>query len=237
MPEAFPCMFGAVPCIIMVAVPVFIAIMVIGHLQAKKRRESLAAWAARHGLHFTPDKDHQFDARFPEFDCLRHGSDRYAYNIITGEWEGRRIIAFDYHYETESRNSKGQSTTHDHSFSAVVLRAKVPIKPLVIRAETIFDKLGGVFGFDDIDFESAEFSGRYHVKSPDRKWAYDVLHPRTIEFILASPRCNLEFDRRHIIAWSSSTSTAQQHEQSIRLIDGILDRLPAYLIEQQQQIG
>ena len=38
--------------------------------------------------------------------------------------------------------------------------------------------------FDDIDFESDEFSRKFYVQSSDRKFAYDVLHPRMMEFLL-----------------------------------------------------
>ena len=44
---------------------------------------------------------------------------------------------------------------------------------------------GEFFGHDDIDFESAEFSRNFYVKSSDRKWAFDILHARAMEFLLA----------------------------------------------------
>ena len=48
----------------------------------------------------------------------------------------------------------------------------------------VFDKVKGAFGFDDIDFESEEFSRRFWVQSSDKRFAYDVLHPRMMEFLL-----------------------------------------------------
>ena len=50
----------------------------------------------------------------------------------------------------------------------------------------LFDKVAGAFGFDDIDFESSEFSKRFYVKSTEKRFAYDVLHPRMMEFLLAA---------------------------------------------------
>ncbi|MCZ6810529.1 MAG: hypothetical protein O7D97_00875, partial [Planctomycetota bacterium] len=79
---------------------------------------------------------------------------------------------------------------------------------LLIRREGMFDKLAGAFGFDDIDFESAEFSKRFYVKSPDKRFAYDVIHPRMMEFLLGGDpptvdieagRCCLSDGRHH---WS-----------------------------------
>ena len=107
--------------------------------------------------------------------------------------------AFDYHWQTHSTNSKGQRQTHTHRMSALVVDARVPLKGLQIRAENFFDKMKSAFGFDDIDFESAEFSRKFHVSAEDRKWAYDVLHARAIEFLLAQPhRYTIHFHRHEI---------------------------------------
>ena len=213
-----------------------IVLIVVGAAQQRKRRAALQAWVARHNLSFSPDRDAGFDEQFPEFDCLRYGSDRYAYNIIRGTWDDRPLVAFDYHYETHSTDSKGRRKTNHHHFSAVILGAKVPLKPLIVRSENIFDKLKSVFGFDDIDFESAQFSRRFYVASPDRRWAYDVLHPRVMQFLLDSPRFNIEFDRRRVIAWRSRCFAVADREQAIAVIDGLLDQLPDYVRRQQKEL-
>jgi len=207
----------------------FIAIAVYSHYKAKQRREALARWASEHGLTFTRHRDASMDNRFDQFDCLKQGSDRYAYNIIEGDYHGRILLAFDYHYETYSTDSKGRRQTHHHHFSAAIVRASMPLKPLTIRKENLLDKVGGLFGFDDIDFESAAFSREFHVKAPDRKWAYDVLHARAIEFLLGRPRFSLEFDERHVIAWRGSRFDIHEFEQAVGVIEGLLDQLPEYV--------
>lgn len=227
-------MIELMPFIIIAFIGLAVAAIVYGHIQAKKRREALAAWANARGLRYSREKDRGYDERFPEFNCLRQGSNRYAYNICAGELRGRHVQAFDYHYETRSTDSKGRRRTHHHHFSAVIVRANLPLKPLMIRSENIFDKLGSVFGFDDIDFESAEFSRKFCVKAPDRRWAYDVLHARTMEYLLAQPRHSIEFDTQHVIAWRGGrTNDPAGHDAAIELIAGILDRLPDYVKQQQ----
>lgn len=222
------------PLVIIAIVGIFVALAIFGHLQAKKRREALAAWASGLGLRFNEGKDHGFDERYPEFNCLRSGSNRYAYNIIDGEYRARQVMAFDYHYETHSTDSKGRRQTHHHHFSAVIIRTDIPLKPLLIRSENIFDKIGSVFGFDDIDFESAQFSREFHVSSPDRRWAYDVLHARAMEYLLNQPRRSIEFDTRHVIAWRSGrTAQPTDHQAALDLVLGLLDQLPEYVKQQQ----
>jgi hypothetical protein len=228
-------MEGLIPVLVVAVIILVVVGLVFGHLQEKKRRQALAAWASAHGMSFDPSKDYSFDERFPEFGCLRQGENRYAYNIMAGEWDSRRFLGFDYHYETHSTDSKGRRQTHHHHFSAVILRAKIPLKPLVIKPENIFHKIGAFFGFDDIDFESAEFSRKFCVKSPDRKWAYDVIHTRTMEFLLAQPRHNIEFDREYVIATRGRKFKLEEYEAAVHLIDGVLDGIPEYVRKQQTQ--
>lgn len=222
--DIFPLLFGAVVVLIIVGA-------IYGSIQAKKRREAIARWARSHGLSFTEAKDYGFDERFAEFDCLRQGDDRYAFNIIEGDWEGRRLLAFDYHYETHSTDSKGRRTTHNHYFSAVILRANIPLKPLIIRREGLFDKLAGVFGFDDIDFESAEFSRRFYVKAEDKKWAYDIIHARMMEHLLAHRGYSIQFGLWHIIAWRDAVFDVPEVERVADMASGIVERFPDYVVQ------
>ncbi len=212
-----------------------VVLIIFGARAAAQRRKDLAAWAHGHGLSFDPSKDYGFEDRFSQFDCLSQGdSDRYAYNIMSGQWSGRPTLAFDYHYETHSTDSKGKRTSHSNYFSAVIIASDIPLKPLYIRREGFFDKVTQFFGFDDIDFESAEFSRKFFVKSPDKRWAYDVIHQRTMEFLLSAPEFSIRFARGHVIAWRSRTNKPADFEAAAGLICGILDRLPEYVVRQQK---
>ncbi len=215
----------------------FVALVIVAIFSswyfAAKRRKEMLAWANARGLTFIPDRDSTMEQQFPSFACLRSGDNRYAFNVAHGKWSDHDLVAFDYHYETHSHSSKGGRKTHHHYLSAVILSSPILLKPLHVRPEGFFDKVTEFFGADDIDFESAEFSRKFYVKSPDKKWAYDVIHQRTMEFMLASPVFSLEFSGNAVIAWRSSTFKIPQFEQAAELIKGILDRLPEYVLKQQ----
>lgn len=207
----------------------FIAVMaILGHVQAQKRRKELAAWAAAHGLAFAPDKVWGVDSRFPGFEALGKGENRYAHNVLSGRRDGAEFYAFDYHYETHSTDSKGRRRTNHHHFSAVIRGAPMPLQPLTIRPEGLFDRIGAFFGYEDIDFESAEFSRKFHVSAPDRRWAYDVLHARAIEFLLASPFYSIDMEPAHAMAWRSSRFSPAQFGEAAQLVEGLLARIPDY---------
>ena len=215
-----------VPIIIVLAV----AAIAYSIYASAKRRKELAAWAQSHGLSFQPLKHYGIEERFGQFKCLGRGQSRYAQNIMEGELFGLAMTAFDYHYSTGSGKNRS-----DHYFSAVVAASPIALKPLYIRRERFFDKLTEFVGFDDIDFESAEFSRKFYVKSPDKRWAYDVIHQRMMEYLLASPEFAVQFDGPHIMAWRSRTIKPADFQAAAEHLRGILDRLPQYLVRQQSE--
>ena len=223
--------------LIVAVIALLIVFAVLKHQQSEKRKKELAGWAFSKGLNFNSARDADIDNRYSYFKCLQRGENRYGYNIIEGNVGNHPVCAFDYHYETHHTDSKGNRQTQHHYFSAVVVDANLPLKPLFIRNERLFDKLAEFIGFDDIDFESAEFSKKFYVKSPDKKWAYDVLHQATMEFMLNAPHFDIEFGGRQVIAYRNNTFKMQEFEEAINLVNGILDRLPESLIQELKGVN
>jgi len=205
---------------------------IIGAYQAEKRRKELAAWGATRDLRFDASKDYGVEDEYPEFDCFSQGSRRYGHNHLRGLHGDWPLHAFDYHYETYSTDSKGRRTTHHHHFSALVLEVGLPLRPLSIRPEHFFDKVGAFFGADDIDFESDEFSREFHVQSPDRRWAFDVIHQETMEFLLHQPRYRLQFGNHRVLVYRQSRFSAREYTEALELASGLIERLPKYLLRE-----
>jgi hypothetical protein len=213
-------------------VVLLILALVFGAQAAKKRRLLLEAWARSRGLRFRPEHDARMEDRFPLFSCLRVGDRRYAFNIMRGGRRGRGVCAFDYHYETSSTDSKGRRTTTSHYFSCVVVSSGLPLKPLSIRPEGFFDRITQFFGYDDIDFELGEFSRRFYVKAPDRRWAFDVLHQETMEFLLDHRDFTTELAGPWVMVRKSGRLEPEGFSRALDVAEGILDRLPEYLLRE-----
>jgi hypothetical protein len=217
---------------------VFVVILIIGaviagaifsSMAAKKRREEFAVLASQLGLHFSPDDDHDLADEFSFLDKLDQGSNRYAYNIMSGEYQGHQVKVFDYHYETHSRDSKGNRQTHHHYFSFFMLMLGRDFPELTIAPEGFFSKVAQAFGYDDIDFESHEFSQRFCVRSADKKFAYDFCHTRTMEYLLANDDLLVEVEGPVLaIAFSHCLEPLQIKENLDRLIT-LRSLLPEYL--------
>jgi hypothetical protein len=214
------------------AIAGFAALALFQYYQSEKRRKALLELASRHGWRFSAGKDYELGQRLAAFSCFQKGEDRYGYNILEGQFKSRGICAFDYHFETYSTDAKGRRQTHHHYFSAFVLETGLPLKPLAIRPEGFFDKVGEFFGLDDIDFESIQFSGEFHVSSPDKRWAFDVIHQKTMEFLLAAPRFTIELAGARVVVRRSHCMEPAELEDALQVACGLIDRLPNYLLNE-----
>ncbi|MEW6742277.1 MAG: hypothetical protein AB1486_05920 [Planctomycetota bacterium] len=174
------------PLLIIAVIAIIIVVALVNQAKAKKRRDAMQTLAERLGLGFDPGKDRELAQRYAFLDKLRSGSDRYAFNVLSGTYQGHAVLAFDYHYETHSTDSKGHRQTHHHYFSFFILRLPIPFPELAIGKESFFSKVAQAFGYDDIDFESHEFSRKFCVRSRDKKFAYDICHARMIEYLLSN---------------------------------------------------
>ena len=212
-----------------------VVLIVFGSIAAAKRRKELQTWAAGKGFTFYTSHDYSFMDRYPEFGCLRQGEGgQYAFNVMRGVDRERQVTCFDYHFRTSSTDNKGRRKTRHHYFSAAILDTGLPLRPLLIRPEGFFDKITEFFGADDIDFESSEFSRKFFVKSPDKQWAFDVIHQESMEFLLASPRFTLQFSGRDVIVYGGGTFNAAKFEQALGVVHGLIDRLPDYLLQEMK---
>jgi hypothetical protein len=225
----------------MVALLVIAGIILVGvvayfsWLAEKKRREAMVALAAELGLSFDPARDRSHDEEYAHFEIFRRGHSRAAYNTMSGqlEFQGRPWPAKMGDFTYKITTSTGKSTsTQTYRFSYLILHLPWSGVPdLLIRREGMFDKIAGVLGFDDIDFESAEFSRRFHVSSPDKRFAYDVIDPRMMEFLLRGdpPTVDIE-NRRCCISDGRSRWEPVEFRQKLAWITEFLDHWPTHVL-------
>ncbi len=215
--------------IIVGVVALIIVAAVFGHLAAKKRREAMLALADRLGLRFDSNKDHVLAKRYQFLDKLRQGDNRYAFNILSGKYKSHDVMAFDYHYETHSTDSKGNQETQHHYFSFFLLLMPVAFPELTVAREGFFSKVAQALGYDDIDFESHEFSRKFCVRSKDKKFAYDVCNARMMEYLLANSDLTIEIEGPALAISFNSRLSPEQIESNLNRLIGVRSLLPDYL--------
>ena len=219
------------PLIIIAVIGLFIVFAYFGYLIAKKQREGIIALAAKLGLRFDPSHDRGIARQYRFLDKLRSGSNQYAFNTLSGRYRDNDIRVFDFHYETHSTDSKGHRQTHHHYFSFFILNLPLMFPELKIGREGLFSKIGQALGYDDIDFESHEFSRKFCVRSKDKKFAYDICNAQMIEYLLSNDDLTIEIEDNALAISFNQRLKPEQIEINIDRLIKIRSLMPNYLFD------
>jgi hypothetical protein len=155
----------------------------------RKRREELARFATQNGMQFSQSDRWNLDTRYRGVGEIGRGHKRYAFDVV--RLDQPPLAVFQYHFKTwETRTvRRGKRTvtqryekTHWRKYLVAELGA--PFPRFTLRPEGWLDKVAGFVGFDDIDFESEQFSSRYHCKSDSKEFAYALIHPQMMEYLM-----------------------------------------------------
>ena len=222
--------------LLIVAAIALVALAAYGaYVESLRRPQQVTAVAAQLGWHFDPSDDATHSDRYAHFSPFSKGDDRRAYNLLRGAYQiaGRSwpALAGDYRYDTSRTDDDGHRHTTTHRLSFLIVETPHLGAPdLIIRREGIFDRFASFLGFDDIDFESNEFSERFLVKSSDKRFAYALIDPRMMEFLLETDPPAVEFRRGQCcFLRGESKWTGDQFLATIQWAEKFLSRWPAKL--------
>lgn len=194
----------------------------------QERRRKFEEWARRQGWSYSHERDRAMYQRFAFLNRLRQGSDRYTFDVLEGTWEGRTAQAFNFHFSTTSSNGK-TTQTHHHHLGVVMLRIERAFPEVAVHPESFLHRFGQAFGRGDIDFESAEFSRRFEVRSKDKKLAYDFCNSGMIEYLLQHPRTALELEANVLAVFQNGRLGAEDLGPHLHHLAAIRERMPDYL--------
>jgi hypothetical protein len=147
------------------------------------------------------------------------------------KYQNDDIQAFDYHYQVTTHDKNGSHTTH-YRFSFFILQLPAFFPDLTIRHESFLLKVAEVFGYQDIKFESAEFSKAFNVRSPDKKFAYDVCNAKMMEYLLANRDLSIEIENQALALAFDTCLSAEQIEFNLQRLAQIRSLMPDYLFTQ-----
>lgn len=196
---------------------------------AKKRREAMAAWAAERGWTWVAEDDrwrNQWNGS-----PFNQGHSRHARNVLTGSYDQRPCVAFDYEYSETSTSSDGKSSTSTYHFSVVAIRSAAPLVDLSVAPEGFVTRFLGNLTNSDIDFEWEEFNRAFHVTSAGRKFANDVIHQQMMEYLMQHPKVAWSFRDGWLLVITSRPHELTEIDTKLAFADGVLDRIPRFVWE------
>jgi len=227
MEALFGALAAMVPCLLFAGFAVLVVVVIVfGILRAQKRRQEMQALAQAWGFAYYADDPWDLPAWYSGLDLFTHGHSKKASNVLSGEVDGRTVVAFDYRYTTGS--GKNRST---HHFQAVVYLLPIRAPRLRLRQENVLDRMASWVGWDDLDFESDEFSRRYHVACDDRRFAYDIFHARLIEYLLECRQSpDMEMNGLFLIVYDSGSGEVANFERLRTIGRTVVAMIPDYVL-------
>lgn len=166
--------------------PIVILIAIVGvvivatTLSERRRREALQQLTTEIGLRFDAEPLEELPAELRSLHLFQHGRRRRVGNVLFGQLDGRETWLFDYRYTTG-----GGKHSHTHKQTvAVYWRDGATLPEFAMRPESIFDKLGALFGAADIDFaEHPRFSSRYLLGSDQEARVRELFRADVLEHL------------------------------------------------------
>lgn len=215
---------GGLFALVIVAV---IAFAIWSYQRNQKRVSALQQYALANGWAYVARDDRQW-MRWQQTP-FNDGFDRRATNVLTGHHRGHDMVAFDYTYKTRTTDSNGNSSTQTHHYRICALAMQTWLPTLEVGPESALTRLGNVVGVHDIEFESEDFNRRYRVHANDRKFAYDVLNPRTIQNLMTVPAFHWRIDGQTIVSWDVGTLQIPDLLPRLSALAAVVDGIPEFV--------
>jgi hypothetical protein len=172
---------------------------------------------------------------FNLFKFFHAGDSRGFSNRMTGAADANGIAlrceAGDYQWSTGSGKDR---ETHNRSYLLFDFSHDLGMPPaLCIRPETLGDRVWDMIGGQDINFESEEFSRMFHVASPDKKFAFAVIHPRMMEFLMSGAPQHLEMNGGcGLLVSQDGVWDPADFQWAVRWAREFMAQWPGYLLEE-----
>ncbi|WP_433016013.1 hypothetical protein [Kribbella sp. CA-294648] len=158
----------------------------------------------------------------------RLGYDHSTKDVIRGrDGDGPPFVAFVHEWKTKRTESytdsegRSQTRTVVDNHSETILGFQLPARMPYLKV--------GLRGIGrGISFESGAFNDQFAVHADDTKYAYDVIHPRQMEYLMANPPATFEC----VDGWAWFEVDVHSQEvigHSSHFLRGFLARIPRFV--------
>jgi len=192
----------------------------------QKRRQAFALWALEHGWDYDHRTHETLRNRYDFLDRLQLGHSRQASHYLHGAWEGYPATAFCFNYTTGSGNHQ-----QTHTLGVALLEIEQVFPELRVYPENMLSSFGQFLGYEDIDFESVEFSKAFTVRSGDKKLAYDFCNTDMMTLLLQNRSTALELEGRTLAIYLNRFLKPQDLGPMFEHLCDIRKRMPDYLFQ------
>lgn len=179
----------------------FIGSLIFTYFYEKKRSEALELIAQSLGFSFSKSGRETTKSMHESFDLFSKGHSRKLRNEIWGNNKKNRVSIFGYSYSQSNGNN---STTYSQTVLSIE-NCELNFPKFELKPENTLHKIGQVFGYQDIDFESFPvFSKEYLLRGNDEVKIRALFTPEVISFFETNQNIHIEAHRNTIIFYKPS---------------------------------
>ena len=177
----------------------------------KKRTEQFALITAKLKLNFFPKGSTSLFERLKPFHLFSKGWSRKIKNLMEGEANKVELAIFDYQYTTH-----GGQHPQTHRQSLLFIRSpKLNLPDFSLRPENVFHKIGGSFGYKDIDFETHPiFSKSYLLRGENEATIRGLFNNELLNFIQSQQKICIEGSGDKIIFYRHKSRAKPEEVES-----------------------
>ncbi|MEX2215255.1 MAG: hypothetical protein WD768_14070 [Phycisphaeraceae bacterium] len=189
-----------------------ILLIVWGVMRERQRDTAMQTVAGQ--LNFTYERDGRALHREPfmRFSLFQAGRRQRMKNLMQGKVDhseddpnrGIEVFLFDYRYVTGSHRDH-----HNHQQTVAAFHTvgeKLP--EFSLQPENVLHKIGGLLGYQDIDFEHKPiFSGRYLLRGPDEAAIRELFKDDVLDFFEKHPGWCVEAGEDWIVVFRKGRRT------------------------------
>jgi hypothetical protein len=179
----------------------------------------LAALAAERGLTYVPRDDRQVRPIGHPFGI---GRKQRADNVLYGEVDGRRVMAFDYSFELRWWGQLWLPVR----YGVVLVRLPVALPEMEVVEEGPQDKASTFLGLDFVVTHDADFNERFRVRAQDKDLAQEVLSRWTQEALLQRPPLRLRIRGHEAFSWKRGRLLPHELDVHLDSLAALVDGIP-----------
>ena len=229
-------MIAAMVTVVVLPVLVIVGVILAQNQQDKELRQHqarMAAWAASHHLSYRAESD--IVARMFVGDPFSGGDDAKALDIISGPGpNGHQFWSYIYQYVVSDGKT---SSTENHWIVVLQMPRRLPW--LHVTYETVGSRMLHAIGEQDIQLESGDFNKTYNVQAASPQFAFAVLHPRVIDWLLGPGRAivPIRLTGQAMVWWQEGDPEYARLAPQVRAMAAFIDHIPSFVWHQYGRTG
>lgn len=176
----------------------------------KKRSAALEAVAGALNFSFSLKGDASLPAKHQHFHLFAKGHSKKTRNVMRGKSGALEVTIMDYKYTVGSGRS-----SNTYAQTVIAVKSDLDLPAFNLGPEYLFHKIGSVFGYQDIDFNThPDFSRQYLLRGPDEEAVRKFFDPELLEFFEKREGISVEAMGNEFIYYAKNKKTAPKDIQA-----------------------